>query len=76
MCWKGGKKINVDKQTDFIALLYLKGYINFEAKLRYTFAVKCYRGALTSFVWASLGIWNKVAKAKVLMLNFPFKKTV
>lgn len=40
----------VSKQTDFITLLFSKVYMNFGAKLRYTFAVICYRCALTSFV--------------------------
>lgn len=63
-------------KTDFITLLYSKVYMNFEAKLRYTSAVTCYRGALASFVWASLDIWNTVAKAKLHMVNLSFKKTV
>lgn len=78
MCWKGQRGIflNVNKQIDFIALLYFKGYTNLEAKLRCSFTVVCYRGGLASFLWASLGTWKKVAKAKPRMVNFPFRKTI
>lgn len=78
-CVEKDKKIflkNVSKQIDFITLQYFKGYTNFEAKLTCSFTVMCYRGGLTSFAWASLGTWNKVAKAKLHMVNFPFRKTI